>query len=110
VHATLDRDFEYHFWCTDPDGEYCSCDTLYWDEGSSFELRLVAVGRSGEITPLLAREIAGHPYGRESTSPQDIALDTRDDRVALAVRFASSTVRVLLLDTSDLGDLGDLSG
>jgi len=110
VHANLDRHFDYDYWCTNPDGDFCSCSTVFWDEGSSFELRLSAVTRRGRVIPILTEPLEGATNGNESTNPGDmVALDAGGDRAALAVRFASRTVRVMLVDISGIEALAGSS-
>jgi len=106
VHANLDRYYRYNYWCSHPDGEYCSCETLILDQGSSFEVRLLAVHRDGQVSAVVALPLQEAPDGRESTGPGDlIDLDAAGDRAAIAVRLGSEPVRVFVVDTSGVDSL-----
>ncbi len=108
VHADLDRRYSYHFWCTHPDGAYCSCDTLISDNGSAFGLRLVVVRDDGSMSTLLSLPLDVEPNGRESSAPGEVlALDVRDERAAIAIRLADAPLRALVVDVSGIDSLSD---
>jgi hypothetical protein len=106
IHTTVDRHFQYNYWCSNPDGEICSCETFVWDDGSTFELRVLAVLRDGRVNTLLQLPLPDAPDGQEATGPGDqVAISTHGDRAAVAVRLQREPLRALVLDLSDLDAL-----
>lgn len=109
LHADVDRHYQYNYWCTHPDGDFCSCETYVWDSGSTFGLRLVVVRDDASVSTLLSLPLDVDPDGHELSGPGDsLALDVRGDRAAIAVKLGSAPARAIVVDLSGIdGFAGD---